>query len=171
MGQDSRTMMNKLIRRAKDIKYDVYVWFQRAFRGYADVDWFSYEAENSRRAVKLLALLRDDKYNGYPTSIQTCDFDHQCSEEERAGYTSKWRSMIDDMIFFHKCIAGCERPESERFTTTVDVTKGSVWQTLCPDGILHHNSYDSHTFKDEKEQRRFRRGKYYYFRYYTCLWS
>lgn len=117
----------------RDVKFAIRVRVNRALHGYDECDWWEYHSTNSERAVKLLALLRD-KGHGCPGSLCM----HDSSEGCECRPFERWRSMLDDMIFFHKVCAG---------------------DTL------------SRMDLSDEEKHRYRRGKYYYFKYYESLWD
>jgi hypothetical protein len=116
-------------------------------RGWSDIDWWDYAAQNSRRAVILLTEMRDKGHGisvpGENPSIQGVSLDGAGREE--------WKAMLDDMIFFHQCIAGQYKEDHGKF------------------GILPSENY--HEIKSPDAKRRYARGKYLYFKMYESLWD
>jgi hypothetical protein len=104
-----------------ECKFRCRVRINRALFGYDEFDWWEYYSNNSKRAVKLLTLL---KTKGHSTP---CDVTPE-----------RWNEILSDMIFFHE-----------------KAGNSNIW--------------DLDAFNEEKH--RYRRGKYYYHKYYEALWD
>lgn len=140
--------------RYSDIRFAVKNWIQRAFRGYADYDVWSYCVNNSLRAIKLLTLLKE-KRNGYPCAIAKYKEDGYTLDEDDDAPGKRWEAMLDDMIFYHMCHAEVPRKPEDCY----------VWHDI------DISWYEARQFKDDAEKLRYKRGRYFFMRYYDSLWD
>lgn len=137
----------------EDIRFRANTWISRAFRGYAGVDWWEYYHENSRRAVKLLTLLKEKghgiKEEGGYAMAQAIYWpglykDDPESEKAHSDARDVWHAKLDDMIFFHKVHAGMYERDGKEI-----------------------DAYDL----NETEKARFDKGGQFYLSYYGQLWD
>lgn len=131
----------------KEFVFQVKVWLARAFKGYARYDVWNYAGNNSKRAVKLLTELKAIKL-GCPLWHADPETGKDVVEEEL------WNSYLEDMIFYHKVVAGLPRPPEAQYSTLKFK--------------ITHSWYEQYNLLPE-EKARYRRGKYYYYKYYDNL--
>ena len=128
-----------------DIVFHVRVRVNRAIHGYDQYDVWEYASNVSKRAIVLLNKFK--KITGTPAVICTCESffsDKECD----CGARTRWLGMLDDMIFYHTVVAG---------------------KYYDPD--LHDIANYLFEMTNEDDKRRFRRGRYYYMKYYQSLWE
>ena len=164
LQEDIWRIYNKLEWSLKNIIYKIKNVFYQLHKGYAPYEVYNYASENSKRAVILLTELRKCEFLGCPANwgckeclnfdtdtsriqtIRTESWNCECNKFER------WKEAIDDMIFYHKCVAGQYEEYDDSFCRML----------IADDPIV---------MKNKESIKRFRKGRYYYFRWYSALWD
>jgi hypothetical protein len=136
-----------------DFRFRARVRFNRAVHDYDECDWWEYASNNSRRAVTLLSLLRE-RHHGFKCMR---DGEHDCWDGECQRL---WDEALDDMIFFHKCVAGqYEEPSA------------SVYGRGKKRGQPIYLPEFGDMIKDPKKSAQYLRGKRAYIDNYEGLWD
>jgi hypothetical protein len=116
----------------------------------------------SRIAVKHLAQMHDRghgiKLGGTDINVQGVSFDGEGRDE--------WKAMLADMIFFHQVASGQLEPRTKVISDSLKKILGEDAPTSGT--IMHIPEFND---LDVTEQRRYRRGKFYYFKYFEHLWD
>lgn len=133
----------------EELRFKVRVRFNRAVHGYDEFDWWEYASNSSRRAVTLLTLLLK-KGHGFKC-MRTGE--HDCWDRECRRL---WQEALGDMIFFHT-VCGGDYEEGE-----VPERGDPIHQAWIKTGVI---------FQNEADAKRYRRGKFYYFKHYEGLWD
>ena len=139
-------LYHRIRHKISDIRFDVRVRFNRAVHGYDEFDWWEYASQNSTRAVKLLTILRDLGHGIWPgvSPVPSLGQSIQGVSLDGSGREGT-KAILDDMIFFHTVVASLPMPGQDKYYEFYDLSPA--------------------------DKHRYRRGKYYYFRYYESLWD
>lgn len=131
--------------------------FRLLRHGYDPNEWWQHYYAVSRIAIKHLEDLRDKGHGIKSTGnahIQGVSLDGEGRDE--------WKAMLDDMIFFHRIAADEYEPRTITYTPGFGKRKGQ------PTSFERSPEFGDLT-KDE--QARYRRGKFFYFKYFEQLWD
>jgi hypothetical protein len=147
-----------LKRNIRDVKYNVRAFYHKHTRGYDDVALWDFYSQASLYAYRVLSEWRKRGINGCP-GRWGCS---KCQPYSGIGGTispwnceckpfQRWEAAIDDMIFFHQVCADLyfdEKDKDKKYKSPLD------FYMLTPE-----------------DKKRYRRGKFYYMKYYESLWD
>lgn len=117
-----------------ELKKAIYYRWQRLTRGYADNEIWSLSCTISRFVIPRLKALRENTHGWPSNACGNCGGglngeDHQdwCKskmERDEHGFATfeEWISAIDDMIYFHECVAG-EDGSDEDIEPEIDIER------------------------------------------------
>lgn len=147
-------------------KYEIKMWLQNAFRGYADVDVWSYYSRNSERAIKILTEMKKDKH-GIPMQCIPNNMigeDGNPTKEGMEQGEKNWNEVLDSIVFFNTVAAEKDRPKDRPFHHNPPQIRKRTGEEIV---VTHYDPY--YLYDDEKAL--FELGKKNFMEHYFSLWT